>query len=244
MLTFGSLFAGVGGFDIGLERAGFTCKWQVELDEYAMRILKRRWPHVRRHDDIRTFLEDGDTEGWQVDAICGGFPCTNISSSGDKTGIEGKASGLWFYFSRVIRILRPAIVIVENVAAIASRGLDRVLGDLAALGFDAEWACLPAAAFGSPQRRWRMFVVAYPHGWGQQGGEKRHSVFPFSEGWDYRDGLGLAESRAATAAARVRRMDGRVPRGVDRDRIRCCGNAVVPVVAEWIGRRILEAAEE
>ena len=149
-VTFGSLFAGIEGFGLGLERAGLKCKWQVEIDPYAKRILEKHWPLVPKWDDVRTFPPDGD---WGVDVIAGGFPCQNISTAGDGKGIDGEQSGLWREYFRIIRILRPRVVIVENVPAISFRGLDRVLGNLASIGFDAEWETLPAYSFGVPQPR-------------------------------------------------------------------------------------------
>src|SRR5687767_562507 len=112
-MTFGSLFAGIGGFDLGFERAGMRCEWQVEIDPYCRRVLAKHWPDVRRWDDVRTFPPDGD---WGVDVICGGFPCQDISAAGKQAGIEGERSGLWGEYERIIRVLRPRIVVVENVA--------------------------------------------------------------------------------------------------------------------------------
>lgn len=157
-MTFGSLFSGIGGFDLGFERAGLRCAWQVEIDPFCQRVLAKHWPEVPRHGDIKTFPPEGD---WSVDIICGGFPCQDISNAGKREGIDGERSGLWSDMLRVIRVVRPRYVVVENVAALASRGLDRVLGDLAASGFDAEWEVLPAAAFGAPHIRERVFILAY-----------------------------------------------------------------------------------
>jgi DNA (cytosine-5)-methyltransferase 1 len=200
-VTFGSLFAGIGGMDLGLERAGMRCMWQVEIDDYARGILARHWPDVRRWDDVRTFptdvanaerfsgeprrdardmgreartgQEDGtqrqrdgkstDDRGstWHVDLVAGGFPCQDVSYAGKGAGLAGERSGLWYEFARIVRVLRPRYVLVENVAALLTRGLDAVLGTLASLGYDAEWHCLPAAAVGAPHIRDRVFVVAY-----------------------------------------------------------------------------------
>ena len=159
-MTFGSLFAGIGGMDLGLERAGMECRWQVEIDPYATRVLANHWPHVRRHDDVRTFPPDDGTD-WRVDLIAGGFPCQDISSAGKRLGIEGPQSGLWSEYARVIGELRPRYALVENVSALLVRGLDAVLGTLATLGYDAEWTCLPAAAVGAPHIRDRVFILAY-----------------------------------------------------------------------------------
>ena len=158
MLTFGELFAGIGGFSLGLERAGMQCCWQVEIDNYARRVLQKHWPNVRRHDDVRTFPPAGD---YSVDVICGGFPCQDISVAGKGAGLAGARSGLWHEFSRIIGNLRPRYVIVENVAALLARGMDTVLGDLSTLGYGAEWHVIPASAVGAPHRRDRVWVVAY-----------------------------------------------------------------------------------
>ena len=99
-----------------------------------------------------------------VDVLCGGFPCQDLSVAGRGAGIDGARSGLWAEYARLIRELRPRYVVVENVPALLVRGLGRVLGDLAALGYDAEWDCLPASAFGAPHRRDRVWIVAYPDG--------------------------------------------------------------------------------
>jgi DNA (cytosine-5)-methyltransferase 1 len=161
MLTFGSLFAGVGGFDLGFERAGFQCKWQVEIDDYATKILKRHWPDVHRERDIR---QCGRHNLERVDCIIGGFPCQDISYAGKGAGLEGARSGLFFEAIRLVCELRPRSVVLENVAGLLTRGLDRVLGTLAEVGFDAEWHCIPAAAVGAPHIRDRVFILAYRNG--------------------------------------------------------------------------------
>jgi len=239
-LTFGSLFAGIGGFDLGLERSGMICKWQVEIDEYATAILERHWPDVPRWGDVRTWPQS-DTE--RVDCICGGFPCQDISRGGnrkERTGIDGRQSGLWAEFARIICDLRPRFVLVENVADVRVRGIDRILGDLSESGYDAEWETIPASSVGAPQERERVFFVAYPRGERVErlltGEIPRFAEFSWSEG--------------VRSAAELRgRSD--VPEpvvcGIDDgfsvlvERLTGLGNAIVPQVAEWIGRRIAEA---
>lgn len=252
-MTFGSLFAGIGGFDLGFERAGLTCKWQVEIDEYCRTLLECRWPHVKRWGDVRTFQPDRSE--WGVDVICGGFPCQDISTAGKQQGIHGKRSSLFFEYVRLIRTLRPSVVVLENVANLIANGLCCVLGELAAIGYDAEWDCIPAYYFGSPQVRDRVFVIAYPNGRhernklctsnasqevSQAACDAYHKSQPryfvnaemgelqelYSMLWswpDPPDGLGMADGIPA-------RMD----------RLRGLGNAVMPHVAEWIGSRILQ----
>lgn len=157
-LKFGSLFAGIGGIDLGLERAGMKCLWQVEYDEYANKVLEKHWPGVKRYGDIRTV---DFTKAEYVDVLAGGFPCQDISNAGKRIGIKGERSGLWQEFARAIREIRPKYVIVENVSALRHRGLDTVLAGLAKSGYDAEWDCIPAQSVGAPHRRDRIFIVAH-----------------------------------------------------------------------------------
>jgi DNA (cytosine-5)-methyltransferase 1 len=135
--------------------------WHCEPTSSAARVLARHWPGVPCYPDVRE-LRAADVE--PVDVLCGGFPCQDISLAGKGAGIDGARSGLWAEYARLIGELRPRYVIVENVPALLGRGLGRVLGDLAALGYDAEWDCLPASAFGAPHRRDRVWLVAYPQG--------------------------------------------------------------------------------
>jgi DNA (cytosine-5)-methyltransferase 1 len=193
MLTYGSLFSGIGGLDLGLDRAGMTCKWQVEIDDYATKVLERHWPNVRRWRDIGDFIADaeqvgrptrsgieGDEAGakrrgsqpfggFQIDLICGGFPCQPVSVAGARRGASDER-WLWNEFREVIRIIRPRYVLAENVPGLFSakdaagrRGglFGGVVRDMARLGYDAEWGVLPAASFGAPHLRKRVFIVAH-----------------------------------------------------------------------------------
>jgi DNA (cytosine-5)-methyltransferase 1 len=223
--TFGSLFAGIGGFDLGLERAGMECRWQVEIDPYCQRVLAKHWPEVPRYADIREL----DTDSLErVDLICGGFPCQDIASAGRRTGIEGERSGLWSEFARVVRRVRPRYVLVENTPGLLVRGMGDVLGDLASMGYDAEWQCVPAAAIGAHQLRARVWILAHA------GGERGAATDSIPAGW--RESVVCAwRPRAEPDVDRV--ADG-LPGGMDR--VRALGNAVVPQIAEWLGHRILE----
>jgi len=159
MLTHGSLFSGIGGFDLGFERAGIETTWQVEIEDYARRVLQRHFPRAQRFNDIR---ECGKHNLAPVDIVSGGFPCQDISNAGKRAGIDGERSGLWSEYARIIRELRPRYVVVENVAALLGRGMERVLGDLAACGYDAEWQSISAAHVGAPHLRERIWILAYP----------------------------------------------------------------------------------
>ena len=160
-MTVGSLFAGIGGFDLGFERAGFTIRWQVEIDPFCRAVLAQHWPDVRRYDDVRTVGRDLAP----VDVVVGGFPCQPHSLAGRRAGADDERD-LWPEFARLIRELEPRWVVAENVPGLLSSDAGRffgtVLGDLAACGYDAEWDCLPASAFGAPHRRDRVWIVAYP----------------------------------------------------------------------------------
>ena len=157
------LFSGIGGFSLGLERAGFETVAFCEIDKKAQQVLRKHWPHVPIFTDVKTLTGETLREhGISVDVICGGFPCQDISVAGKGAGIEGERSGLWSEFARLIGELRPQYAIVENVSALLNRGLDRVLGDLSEIGYDAEWHCIPASAVGAPHRRDRIWILAYP----------------------------------------------------------------------------------
>jgi DNA (cytosine-5)-methyltransferase 1 len=155
----GSLFSGIGGLERGLELAGVgEVAWQVEADPFCRSVLEKHWPSVRRFSDVR------DVYPWElepVDVLCGGFPCQDISLAGKGAGLEGARSGLWANFAWLIGELRPRFVVIENVLALARRGLDRVLQDLADRGYDALWFDLQAADVGAPHKRARIFVVAW-----------------------------------------------------------------------------------
>jgi DNA (cytosine-5)-methyltransferase 1 len=300
-LTVGSLFSGIGGLELGLERAGMRTVFQVERDPYACKVLAKHWPNVPRFSDVR---EVGAHNLPACDVLCGGFPCQDISTAGKRAGIDGERSGLWSEYARIVRELRPRYVLVENVSALLVRGLERVLGDLAACGYDAEWDCIPAAAVGAPHRRDRIFVVAYAggtvvrqqpeferggrgqtvagdhgeagrvahaslllgHGGNDHSGGDREGCGTVSEPRDggchadvadapiFRTGEPTNEADAEPEGGYARPLlgrgswwrtepdVGRVAHGVPArvDRLRCLGNAVVPQVAEVIGRLIVE----
>ncbi len=162
MLTVGELFAGIGGFGLGFERAGFQVKWQVEIDDYATRVLEKHWPGVEGFRDVR---ECGAHNLAPVDVVCGGFPCQPHSLAGRRAASADERD-LWGEFARIIREVRPRWVVAENVPGLLSsedgRFFGRVLRDLAESGYDAEWDCIPASAVGAPHRRDRVWIVAYP----------------------------------------------------------------------------------
>jgi DNA (cytosine-5)-methyltransferase 1 len=158
------LFSGIGGFSLGLERSGaFETVAFCEIEPFCRKVLKKHWPEVPQYGDIRGLSASQlELDGIRVDAICGGFPCQDISFAGKGAGLAGERSGLWFEFARLIGEIRPRYVIVENVSALLVRGLDVVLGTLAEIGYDAEWHCIPAYHVGAHHERDRVWIVAYP----------------------------------------------------------------------------------
>ena len=237
--TFGSLFSGIGGMDLGLERAGWRCAWQVENDTYCNRVLEKHWPDVQKFGDIRDV-----TDPPSVDLIAGGFPCQDVSNAGNKEGISGARSGLWTEMFRIVCLVRPRFVLVENVPGLLVRGMDAVLGDLAKGGYDAEWDCIPAAAFGCDHIRWRTFILAYPL-------SSRCERILCGGNLRIKKAMGRSSSTALGAmCATVQRLEDRLGKSSvfrtsygltsQLDRLANIGNSVVPQVAEWLGRRILE----
>lgn len=158
-LTVGSLFAGIGGFELGFEATGrFETLWQVEQDKYASQVLAKHWPNVQRHDDVCTWPNETTKP---VDVIIGGFPCQDISYAGKGAGLDGERSGLFYELMRIVRVVGSKYVVLENVAALFTRGMDQVLGSLASRGYDAEWEVVSAASVGAPHRRDRVFIIGY-----------------------------------------------------------------------------------
>lgn len=238
-VTFGSLFAGIGGFDLGFERAGMACRWQVEIDNYASKVLAKHWPAVHRERDIR---QCGRHNLEPVDVICGGFPCQDISYAGAGAGLAGERSGLFFEAVRVVRELRPKAVVLENVAALLTRGLDAVLGTLAAIGYDAEWHCIPAAAVGAPHIRDRLFVIGYVLA--DTGCERPRG----SEAVDWHAAIRHERIKNTTGGGwwETEPDVGRVANGIPArvERLRGLGNAVVPQVAEFVARMVLSELQK
>jgi DNA (cytosine-5)-methyltransferase 1 len=243
-VTHGSLFAGIGGFDLGFERAGIKTIWQVELDAYCRRVLAKHFPDAERFDDIRRC---GRVNLKSVDVISGGFPCQDISTAGKRKGMDGERSGLWREYARIIDELRPKFAVVENVAALLERGIGRVLGDLSEIGYDAEWQTIPACHFGLPQLRKRIWILAYPNCERLEADADEEILQPQAAcGWNYGHIVPMGGASVffpqSNCAEVVSESDivgssARLPNSVDR--LRGLGNAVVPQITEWIGRRIL-----
>jgi len=253
MLRLLDTFSGIGGFSLaaswigGFETIGF-----VEREPFCQKILSKHWPSVPIHDDITTF----NPAMGSADVICGGFPCQDISVAGKQAGIyQGTRSGLFYELMRVVCMVRPQYVVLENVAAILSNGLDAVLGELAQAGFDAEWACIPASAVGACHQRDRWWLVAYPSG--ERCTREKKAIRPRrnaivggtftnagSSGLEgcwpsgsVTNGLDPDWRRYATEPVLCRGDDGLSGRV---DRLKALGNAVVPQVAAIPLQRVLE----
>jgi len=165
----GSLFSGIGGLDLGLERAGMDVIWQSEIDPYACKVLDKHWPTVPNLGNIKE-IDWSQVE--RPDVICGGYPCQPFSTAGKRQG-EGDARHLWPWVRKCIAELRPQYAVLENVRGHLSLGFGTVLGDLASIGYDTEWQVIPAAAVGAPHRRDRVFIVAYTKSIGGNGRKNR-----------------------------------------------------------------------
>lgn len=161
MIRIGSLFSGIGGFELGLERAipGAETIWQVEQNAFCQKVLAKHWPNAKIYNDVKNITAD---KVEAVDILCGGFPCQDISLAGKGEGLHGKKSGLWWEMLRIISELRPRIVVLENVAAVLFRGGCEVVGSLAEIGYCTEWTIISARDLGAPHLRRRWFAVAYP----------------------------------------------------------------------------------
>lgn len=252
------LFSGIGGFSLGLERAGLRTAAFCEIDDKACAVLAKHWPTVPIFNDVKTLTKRAlDERGIAIDIICGGFPCQDISAAGRGAGLSGERSGLWWEFHRLIEEIRPQFAIIENVSLLRSRGLDQVLGSLAALGYDAEWHCIPASAVGAPHRRDRVWIVSYPNGSrphagahsrvhrgeagaGARNGEPERLRGPRGEGV-VADSPRIIERVSPAGWWGIEPGLGRMAHGVPCrvDRLRQLGNSVVPQIPEMIGRAIL-----
>ena len=172
------LFSGIGGFSLGLERTGgFETVAFCEIDPTCRKVLEKHWPEVPMVEDVEGFYKLGDSLvnifnlekicDSDIDVICGGFPCQDISVAGHGKGLEGARSGLWFEYKRLINEIKPKYAIIENVANLRTKGLVTVLQDLGEIGYDSEWHIISASGVGAVHRRERIWIIAYPRSIGQ-----------------------------------------------------------------------------
>ena len=232
--------------DLGLERAGMTVRWQVEKDDWCRKVLAKHWPNVKRYEDVTTLTGE---ELEPVDLICGGFPCQPVSVAGQQKGTDDDR-WLWPHFGRLLGVLRPRYALVENVPGLLTanggHAFGEVIGDLADLRYDCEWSVLSAADVGAPHLRKRVWLVADADSEGLQGREL------LSKRADQRavGATGLDDRRIFAGPIRGTWEPepdvGRVAHGIPKrvDRLRGLGNAVVPQVVEWIGKRIVESDQQ
>lgn len=245
------IFSGIGGFSLGLERTGgFETVAFCEIEEFPRKVLAKHWPEVPCYHDVRKLTSEVlGRDGIAVDVITGGFPCQDISVAGKQRGLgEGTRSGLWSEIVRLVSELRPRYVIVENVAALLSGPSERqggwfgrVLGDLAEVGYDAEWHCIPASYVGCRQIRDRVWIVAYPQCDSVQGWAIVAAAWEGQSREEQLAGLVQPAAWPTVSSARDWGTGHGVPNGTHRNR--AIGNAVVPQIPELIGRAILETVK-
>jgi DNA (cytosine-5)-methyltransferase 1 len=241
-------FSGIGGFSYAAEKlvGGFETTQFIEIDPYCQKVLNKHWPNVPIHDDITTFT----AEPFQFDAVCGGFPCTDISTAGKRLGITKETrSGLFYELMRVIRMVRPRYIILENVAAILNNGLDIVLGELSEAGYNAEWSTFRASdTVQACHHRDRWFLVAYPQGIGMEGSRSSREQVKFEmektglSKWGYQRRLLSPNWRSYTSEPCLRRGDDGLR---DRShRLKALGNAVIPACAAIPLQRVKDIHEQ
>lgn len=265
------LFSGIGGFSLGLERAGMETVAFCENEPHARAILKKHWPDVPIHEDVSKL--DGKQYRNTVDVVCGGFPCQDLSVAGKQSGFDGDRSSLYKQMLRIISECLPRYAIFENVTGLLTgndgRWFAQFLYDLASVGYDAEWHCIPASELGAHHHRDRVWIIAYPT---QQYDGSLHRKSHERQKPEFRNCFVQAQIFTNTNTKRcerfaslpyfiqkqikfVRSITAKFKRfdlsesplcgandGVSRrlDRLRRLGNAVVPQIPELIGRAILD----
>lgn len=247
VISHGSLFTGLAGFDLAAERNGFENKWNCDINPYCRTLIKQKYPNAIQYTDVRK-MEDFPF----VDIMSGGFPCQDISDA--KThdtngtfstgGIDGVRSGLWWEYLRIIERGRPSFIVAENVQAITRKGLGLALRSLSDIGYFSEWATIAASQFGAPHSRKRTWIVAYPHGYGR---EQESIILSRVLSEEIRQAPEWELSRTICKTYRKKTLpeafgvyDG-IPRGVhDIEQLTALGNAVVPQIPTAIFKVIRE----
>lgn len=244
-----SLCAGIGGLELGLERAGMTVVGQVEIDEFCRRVLAKHWPKVDRHDDVRTAVgwwRSGDRP--RVDLLAAGFPCQPVSLAGRGLA-QADDRWLWPAVLEVVGELQPEWVVWENVPGLRTRGLDTVHTDLVRLGYNHRVGRISACEVGAPHSRSRLFGVAHAPRFGRGEGWPRGSAGEAQDGGDEpAKGVDLKPASGGSChwsgEPRVDRLVDGLPRGLVERHLRAFGNAVVPQVSEFVGRLIMSSHQE
>ncbi|MBM7861908.1 DNA cytosine methyltransferase [Lentzea nigeriaca] len=242
-----SLFSGIGGLELGLERAGMTVVGQVEIDPYCQQVLAQHWPEVPRHDDVRTAVDWWQSQSRPpVDLVAGGFPCQPVSVAGKGLGTDDER-WLWPAMFDVIDALRPEWVLWENVPGLRTRGLDVVHADLVRVGYHHRVGRISACEVGAPHPRARLLGVAHAPCFRWRTWRARRSAGETAH-WQYQSPQGVGHQHDAAAhwagEPRVDRLVDGIPRELVERHLRALGNAVVPQVAERVGRLITTAAAD
>ncbi|CAL2077578.1 DNA (cytosine-5-)-methyltransferase [Tenacibaculum sp. 190524A02b] len=241
-LTNGSLFSGAGGFELGAEWQGIETLWNCEISEERRKLLNIRFPKAKQYGDIREIKNPGYT-----DIICGGFPCQDISiaqqHNGGAKGIKGERSGLWIEMHRICRDIRPKYILIENSSMLAVRGLEYVLCDLAKIGYDAEWRCLRGFDFGLPDKRERIYIIAYPKQIRCSGNNEITQCFreilPKRTPGQIALSMPIKRFKRRDSLSGLR-MDNGFSKELDKNRIEAMGNAVKPIIASYLYKCIKE----
>jgi DNA (cytosine-5)-methyltransferase 1 len=249
----GSLFSGIGGFDLAAEWMGWKNVFHCEINSFGQRILKQNWPKaIQYHDITKT---DFSIHRGNIDILTGGFPCQDISYAKSWTtndsfsvnGIAGKRSGLWSEYAKAIIEIKPTFIVIENVAALSNQGLDIVIQSLSDIGYDAEWQIIPASFVGAPHLRKRIWIVAYPQCIGRN---EESLIFSKITKQTIRQTPQWESSRTICKTNGKKTLPGNfgiydgLPKGLyHAERITALGNAIVPQVALEIFKAINKTLE-
>ena len=241
-LTHGSLFSGIGGFDLAGESNGFTSLFNVEIEDFPRQVLAKHFPHSQQFKDIRDF--DGTQFKDKVTVLSGGFPCQDLSIANSKAaGIVGERSGLWREYARILGEIRPRFVLFENSPMLIIRGLERVLCDFYRSGYDVEWRCFYATQWGYPHGRKRLYGLAYPSGFGRSSitpkGGILSKVVPTRKHREVGLPYTFKRFNANSDFSNVR-IDNGFSQRLDRRRLKACGNSIVVDIASDIFKAIKE----
>jgi DNA (cytosine-5)-methyltransferase 1 len=228
-MNHGSLFSGIEGFGLGAKWAGIQTIWTCEIEEYQRKVIKKNFPNMRQYEDIKEIRNLR-----YVDIISGGFPCQDISIAGKGIGINGIRSGLWTEYYRIIRLVRPKYVLIENSPMLLIRGFEQVLCDLSSIGYDAQWQCISNSDFGFPHKRERLYTFAY------DSSKVRRTSIPFfaeitckaKESWNREFSRITGDTFWREDYPEFLRMDNGIPDNVHR--LESVGNAVNPFVAQYL----------
>ena len=240
-------FSGIGGFSFAAEKlvGGFKTVGFVECEPFCQKVLKKHWPNVPIYEDIKSY----QPEPYSADVICGGFPCQDISQAGLQAGITKETrSGLFFQLMRIICLVRPRFIVLENVAAILSNGMGVVLGELAQAGYDTEWACIKASDLGGSHKRDRWFSVSYAANTNSEGLQRLRAKHELQESSEEREAcwspsrITLEQDwRRYLSKPLLSRGDDVIPNWIHRSkRIKALGNSLLPAVAAIPLQRVLD----